>query len=54
MNYVLLMTANNGEKVKLICESMKEAQSMKQAFMLMGQYRDAEIVKNLEAPNENQ
>lgn len=48
MNYVLILTANNGEKAQLVYETMAEALSMKTAFMLMGQYSNAEVFENLE------
>lgn len=47
MKYVLILTANNGEQARLSYDTFQEAQSMKTAFMLMGQYRDAEIIKEV-------
>ena len=44
MKYILILTANNGEIARLTYDTMREAQSMKTAFMLMGQYSNAEIV----------
>ena len=41
--YTLTLIANNGETISLTYETYKEALSMKTAFMLMGQYRDASI-----------
>ena len=41
--YILTLIANNGEIVILNYETYSEALSMKTAFMLMGQYRDASI-----------
>lgn len=41
--YILTLIANNGEIVTLNFETYQEAVSMKTAFMLMGQYRDAYI-----------
>jgi hypothetical protein len=43
MNYVLILTANNDEQAQLIFETLREAETMREAFMLMGQYRDAKI-----------
>lgn len=45
MKYILILTANNGETAKLFYDTFQEAQSMKTAFMLMGDYSNAEIVK---------
>jgi hypothetical protein len=45
MKYILILTANNGETARLTYDTMNEAQSMKTAFMLMGQYSNAEIVR---------
>jgi len=45
MTHILILTANNGEKVKLTFYSFEYALMMKEAFMLMGQYKHAEIVK---------
>jgi hypothetical protein len=45
MKYLLILTANNGEKAKLSYDTHKEALSMRQAFMLMGQYSNAEIFR---------
>ena len=44
MKYILILTANNGETARLTYDTLSEAQSMKTAFMLMGQYSNAEIV----------
>jgi hypothetical protein len=44
MKYILILTANNGEIARLTYDTLGEAQSMKTAFMLMGQYSNAEIV----------
>jgi hypothetical protein len=44
MKYLLILTANNGEKARLSYDTFQEAQSMKTAFMLMGQYSNAAIV----------
>jgi hypothetical protein len=44
MKYLLILTANNGEQAKLIYETINEALQMKNAFMVMGQYSDSEIV----------
>ena len=44
MKYILILTANNGETAKLAYETLQEAQSMKSAFMCMGDYCNAEIV----------
>jgi hypothetical protein len=44
MTYLLILTANNGEKVKLNFDNFQDALTMKEAFMLMGQYSDAEIL----------
>jgi hypothetical protein len=41
MTYILTLIANNGETVTLPYETYNEAVSMRQAFMLMGQYQDA-------------
>jgi hypothetical protein len=41
MIYILTLIANNGETATLQYETHTEAVSMRQAFMLMGQYRDA-------------
>jgi hypothetical protein len=48
MKYILILTANNGEKARLSYDTLGEAQSMKTAFMLMGQYCNAEIVPQAE------
>jgi hypothetical protein len=45
MKYILILTANNGEFARLTYDTLSEAQSMKTAFMLMGQYSDAKIVR---------
>jgi len=45
MKYVLILTANNGETARLSYDTLSEAQNMKNAFMLMGQYSNAEIVR---------
>jgi len=45
MKYVLILTANNGETARLIYDTFQEAQSMKTAFMLMGDYSNAEIMR---------
>ena len=50
MKYLLIMIANNGETVKLTYETMKEALQMKNSFMMMGQYLDANVI----ALNENE
>ena len=44
MKYALILTANNGETARLIYDTFQEAQSMKTAFMLMGDYSKSEIV----------
>jgi hypothetical protein len=41
--YVLTLTANNGETATLTYDTMAQAVSMRQAFMLMGDYRDAVV-----------
>ena len=41
--YILKLIANNGETVILNFDTYAEALSMRRAFMLMGQYRDASI-----------
>ena len=45
MNYILILTANNGEVARLEYETFIEAQNMKTAFMMMGQYSNARIVE---------
>jgi hypothetical protein len=45
MKYLLVLTANNGEKAKLSYDTYQEALSMRQAFMFMGQYLNAEIFR---------
>jgi hypothetical protein len=45
MSYILILTANNGKKAKLNFGNFLEAFKMKEAFMLMGQYKQAEILK---------
>ena len=44
MKYILILTANNGETAELVYETFREAISMRQAFMSMGDYSNAEIV----------
>ena len=44
MKYLLILTVNNGDTVKLPFESMNEALQMKNAFMCMGQYSDSKII----------
>jgi hypothetical protein len=41
--YVLTLTANNGETATLTYDTMQYALQMRQAFMLMGDYRDAVV-----------
>jgi hypothetical protein len=48
MKFVLILTANNGETARLIYDTLMEAQNMKTAFMLMGQYSNAEILETSE------
>lgn len=45
MKYILILTANSGETARLAYETFQEAKSMKSAFMLMGDYSNAEIVR---------
>jgi hypothetical protein len=46
MKYVLILTANNGETARLTYETLNEAKAMLHAFMVMGDYSNAEIVKD--------
>jgi hypothetical protein len=46
MKYILILTANNGETARLSYDTFQEAQRMKTAFMLMGDYLNAKIVSD--------
>ena len=43
--YFLILTANNGEQARLSFDNFHEAQRMKTAFMLTGDYSHSEILK---------
>lgn len=45
MKYVLILTANNGETARLTYDTLQEAKNMLRAFMLMGDYSNAEILQ---------
>jgi hypothetical protein len=42
--YTLKLIANNGETVILTYDTRQEAERMREAFMLMGQYREGVVL----------